>query len=75
MMGHDSGPAFALFWRDPVRCFHSPVDSSYTLREFLDFGAIPRCSANCSHFVNCLGGGGGYKNLLCLRIMICMISV
>lgn len=60
MIGHDSGPALALFWSEPVKCFHSPVDSSYTFREVLDLGAMPRWRANCSHLDNCLGGGGGY---------------
>ena len=58
-MGHDSGPVFALFWRDPVRCFHAPVASSNCLRERLDLGEIPRSRANFSHLVSCFWGGGG----------------
>mmetsp|Transcript_18283 Transcript_18283/g.30892 ORF Transcript_18283/g.30892 Transcript_18283/m.30892 type:complete len:229 (-) Transcript_18283:379-1065(-) len=58
-IGQDSGPAFALLSRDPVRCFHSPVASSNTLRDCFPFGAISRWRANCSHLVSCLGGGGG----------------
>lgn len=63
-MGHDSGPALARFWSEPVRCFQSPVASSNTLREFLDLGAMPRLSANSSHLDNRLGGGGG-----CIRYL------
>ena len=64
MMGHDSGPALALFWSEPVRCFHSPVASSNTLRERLDLGAMPRWSENCSHLVSFLGGGGGCQVIM-----------
>ena len=60
MIGHDSGPELARFEREPVRYFHVPVDSSNTLRERLDLGAMPRWRANCSHLVGCLGGGGGW---------------
>ncbi len=64
IMGQDSGPALALLVSDPVRCFHSPVDSSYTFRERLDLGAMPRWSANSSHLDFFLGGGGGFNDVI-----------
>jgi len=59
MMGQDSGPALALFWREPVRCFHSPVSSSKTFRDCLVLGSMPRWSANSSHLESFLTAGGG----------------
>mmetsp|Transcript_13277 Transcript_13277/g.36690 ORF Transcript_13277/g.36690 Transcript_13277/m.36690 type:complete len:294 (-) Transcript_13277:493-1374(-) len=58
MMGHERESSFA-FWY-PVRYIHSPVVSSNTLRDrFSLLSGIPLAFANCSHFVSCLGAGGG----------------